>query len=89
MKIRVDLPDVVCREVERAALVLGMTPNQFYAGAIDEHLRRYARKCGTGDYEPPWMAGFGVLSDLASENKFVLEMIKAEFEDSSTGNGIG
>lgn len=89
MKIRVDLPDVVCREVETAAFILGMTPNQCYAEAIDEHLRRYARKCGTGDHEPPWMAGFGVLSDLASENKLVLEMIEAEFEDSCTGDGIG
>ncbi len=89
MKTGIHLPDVVCREVERAAFILGMTPNQFYAEAIDEHLRRYARKSGTGDYEPPWMAAFGALSDLASENKHVLEMIDAEFEESPAGDGDG
>lgn len=89
MKVRIDLPDVVCREVERAAFILSMTPNQFYAEAIDEHLRCYARKCGTGDYGSPWMAGFGALSDLASENKTVLEMIEAEFEESPAREGDG
>ena len=30
--------------------------------------------------EPPWMAGFGALSDLADENRRVLAAIEAEFE---------
>lgn len=89
MKVRIDLPGVTCREAERAASALGMTPNQFYAEAIDDHLRRYAPKSGTGDFEPPWMAAFGALSDLASENKHVLEMIEAEFEESPAGDGDG
>ncbi len=80
MKIEIHLPDSVCREVESAAFILGMTPNQFYAEAIDVHVRRYALESGTGDVDRPWMTGFGALSDLASENKLVLKMIEAEFE---------
>ena len=30
--------------------------------------------------EPPWMAGFGALADLAGENRRVLELIEEEFE---------
>ena len=30
--------------------------------------------------EPPWMTGFGALSDLADENRLVLDAIEEEFE---------
>ena len=33
-----------------------------------------------GSDEPPWMAGFGALSDLSDENRRVLEAIEMEFE---------
>ena len=89
MKIKIDLPDVIFREAESAASALGMTTNEFYAEAIEEHLRRYAPESETVNFEPPWMTGFGVLSDLASENKLVLETIKAEFEGGSVGDGNG
>ena len=89
MKIKIDLPDVIIREAETAASALGMTPNQFCAKAIEEHLRRYAPESETVDFEPSWMTGFGALSDLASENKLVLEMIEAEFGGSPAGYGNG
>ena len=34
----------------------------------------------TGGEEPPWMAGFGALSDISGENRRVLEAIEMEFE---------
>ena len=34
---------------------------------------------GNGGDEPPWMAGFGALSDLADENRRVLDVIENEF----------
>ena len=89
MKIKIDLPDVILREAETAASALGVTPSQFCAEAIDEHLRRYAPEPETVNFEPPWMIGFGALSDLASENKLVLETIEAEFEGSPAGDGNG
>ena len=89
MTIKIDLPDVVFREAESAASALGMTPNQFCAEAIEEHLRRYVPDSETVNFEPPWMTGFGALSGLASENKLVLEMIEAEFEGSPAGDGNG
>ena len=89
MNITIDLPDVIFHEAEIAASVLGMTPSQFCAEAIEEHLRRYAPESETVNFEPPWMTGFGALSDLASENKLVLERIEAEFEGSPAGDGNG
>ena len=32
------------------------------------------------DAEPPWMAGFGALSDLSSENRLILAAMEEEFE---------
>ena len=29
---------------------------------------------------PPWMAGFGALSDLSDENRRILDIIETEFE---------
>ena len=89
MNIKIDLPEVIFREAESAASALGMTPNQFCAEAIEEHLRRYAPESETVDFEPPWMTGFGALSNLASENKLVLETIKAEFGGNPAGYGNG
>jgi hypothetical protein len=48
--------------------------------ALGEKLPRRAR-AGSGDgEEPPWMAGFGALSDLSDENRRVLDVIEEEFE---------
>ena len=35
---------------------------------------------GGGADEPPWMAGFGALSDLADESRRILDIIENEFE---------
>ncbi len=32
------------------------------------------------EVEPPWMAGFGKLSDLSSENRRIEKLIEDEFE---------
>ena len=43
-------------------------------------LRLNAGATTTASLEAPWMAGFGALSDLSSENRRVLATIEAEFE---------
>ena len=48
--------------------------------ALAGRLRRSkVGRSGGGD-EPPWMAGFGALSDLGDENRRILDIIEDEFE---------
>lgn len=53
---------------------------------LKEHLRDLHHDLSAGvvsgirKVEPPWMAGFGVLADLADENRRVLAAIEEEFE---------
>ena len=53
---------------------------RFLAGAIEQIFRRCSGGNNAGGDEPPWMAGFGALSDLSDENRRVLEAIEMEFE---------
>ena len=51
---------------------------------MTEELEQKRRRCiehrSAGGDEPPWMAGFGALSDLSDENRRVLDIIENEFE---------
>ena len=80
MKTTIDLPDATFRQVKTVAAARGMTLKRFLTEALEERLRRYAVESGTGGVEPPWIAGFGALSDLADENRHVLDLIEEEFE---------
>ena len=52
----------------------------FLAGAIKQIVRRCTGRNSAGGDEPPWMAGFGALSDISDENRRVLDIIETEFE---------
>lgn len=80
MKTDIDLPDATIRAAKIVAAGRGMTLRQLFTEALEEELRRCARHAGRAEDEPPWMAGFGALSDLADENRRVLAAIEAEFE---------
>ena len=80
MKTTIDLPDATLRRAEAMAAARGMTLRQFLTGALEERLRRCTVQTRNGAVEPPWMAGFGALSDLADENRQVLQLIEEEFE---------
>ena len=58
----------------------GVTLRQLFTEALEEKLRRCAGHESGSEQEPPWMAGFGALSDLAGENRRVLAAIEEEFE---------
>lgn len=47
---------------------------------FEEKLQQCGCSRSASNEEPPWMAGFGALSDLADENRRVLELIEEEFE---------
>lgn len=80
MKTTIDLPDAALRQAKAIAAARGMTLKRFFSDALKERLRRYAAETRNEGVEPPWMAGFGELSDLADENRRVLQSIEEEFE---------
>ena len=80
MKTTIDLPEATFRQAKTVAAARGMTLKRFLTEALEERLRRYAVESGAGGVEPPWIAGFGALSDLADENRRVLDLIEEEFE---------
>ena len=56
---------------------------RFFTAVLRGSLRRRTNVRDAGNEEPPWMAGFGALSDLAAENRRVLDLIADEFESLS------
>ena len=80
MKTTIDLPDATFRQAKTVAAARGMTLKRFLTEALEERLRRCAVETGNGGVEPAWMAGFGALSDIAEENRHVLDLIEEEFE---------
>ena len=80
MKTTIELPDVMFRQAKALAAARGVTLKRLFAEALEVELRRSARRNPTGNAEPPWMAGFGALSDLSEENRRILGVIEEEFE---------
>ena len=80
MKTTVELPDALFRQAEALAAARGVTLREFFTEALEEQIRRCSHDDRAGDTAPPWMAGFGALSDLADESRRVLAAIEAEFE---------
>ena len=87
MKTTIELPDITLRRVKAFAAARGMTMKQFFTEAVEQQLHRRAVAVRTGadasadaPTEPPWMEGFGALSDLGEEHRLVLHTIDDEFE---------
>ena len=80
MKTTVELPDSVFRQSKALAAARGVTLRRFFTEALEEKLLRCTADRNTANEEPPWMAGFGALSDIGDENRRVLELIEDEFE---------
>ena len=57
-----------------------MTLKQLFNEALEEKHRRCAARDTVCESDPPWMAGFGALSDLSDENRVILGAIEEEFE---------
>ena len=86
MKTTIELPDITFRRAKAFAAVHGITLRQFITDAVEQQLRRRTVAARVGPdltgatAEPPWMAGFGGLSDLGDEHRLVLNTIEDEFE---------
>ncbi len=86
MKTNIELPDITFRRAKAFAAVHGITMKQFITDAVEQQLRRRSVAARVGPdptgttAKPPWMAGFGGLSDLGDEHRLVLNAIEDEFE---------
>ncbi len=79
VKTTIELPDATFRQAKVLAAARGTTLKQLFTEALDEKLRRCARERTGPESEPPWMAGFGALSDMSSEHRRVNAIIEEEF----------
>lgn len=80
MKTTVDLPESTFRQAKTLAADRGITLKQLFTEALEEKIRLCASPVFGREKKTPWMAGFGALSDLSSENRRIASMIEAEFE---------
>ena len=80
MKTTIELPDALFRQSKSLAAARGVTMKRFFTEALEEKLRHSTEGGSAANDEPPWMAGFGALSDIRDENRRVLELIEDEFE---------
>ena len=79
MRMSIDLPGPVLAKAGALAASRSMSLECFVAEALEEHLRRCGDAPAGRRPEPRWMAGFGELADLASENRRILASIGEEF----------
>lgn len=63
----------------RRAKTIAPAPERFVTPPLGKRLRRAAITDATGIAEPPWMAGFGGLSDLGDDHRCVREAIEDDF----------
>ena len=80
MKTTIELPDAMFRQAEALAAARGVTLGRLFTEALEEQLRGCTHSNSADNAEPPWMAGFGALSDLSDESHRILDAIEEEFE---------
>ena len=80
MQTIIELPESTFREAKSLAADRGVTLQQFLTEALEEKVRHCASTVSGREKKAPWMAGFGELSALSSENRRILVAIEEEFE---------
>jgi hypothetical protein len=78
MKTTLEIPDSLFRQAKIMAVNVGITMKQLFTEALEDRLSCSKRPEKAVD--PPWMNGFGGLSDLKKENARTLKVIEDEFE---------
>jgi hypothetical protein len=78
MKTTLEISDSTFRRAKTFAAAKGITLKQLFSEALEEKLRQSTR-VGKAT-EPPWMKGFGALTDLKAENTRLMKLIDEEFE---------
>ena len=78
MKTTIDIPDDLFRKAKATAALRGMSMRQFVAEALRGKIQSPSEASPANT--PPWMRGFGALSDLSEETAHIQSLIDAEFE---------
>jgi len=80
MKTTIEIPEATFRQAKTFAAAQGITLKQLITEALERRLKRAVEAADGVRDAPPWMAGYGALSDLADENSRILDLIEEEFE---------
>ena len=80
MKTTIEIPEATFRQAKTFAAARGITLKQLITEALERRLQRAVDAAGGVRDAPPWMDGYGALSDLADENSRILGLIEEEFE---------
>jgi len=78
VKTTLDIPDDLFRRVKATAALEGRSLKDFVTRSLEARLAPLAADRGK-DREPPWMRGFGALSDLTAETQRIDQCIAREF----------
>ena len=78
VKTTIDLPDELFRKAKASAALRGVSLRHLVTESLREKLE-VAK--GKSDAEPPWMRGFGALSELSEETRRIEALIDREFEE--------
>lgn len=79
MKTTLEIPDHIFRKAKAIAALRGIPLRQLFTEALTEKISPCKTPCND-DTPPPWMAGFGALSDLQEENQRINSLIEEEFD---------
>lgn len=84
MKTTIEINELTFRRAKAFAASNGLTLKEFFTTALEEHLQN--TKKTSRATQPPWMKGFGGLSDLKHESRRVMKLIDEEFEQVEPGD---
>ena len=79
MRIAIEFPYSLFRRVKALIARRGGALKRFFIETLKGQLRRGTMEARVRDAEPPWMAGFGALSDLGDDHRHIREAIEDEF----------
>ncbi len=78
MKTTIDLPEDLFRKAKASAALRGVSLRHLVTESLREKL---GEGVGKSDSEPPWMRGFGALSEFSEETRRIEALIDREFEE--------
>ncbi len=78
MKTTIEIPDDLFRQAKATAAIEGMSLRQFVSESLRDRLK--PSHSGSSQATPPWMKGFGGLSDLSHETRRIEALIEEGFE---------
>lgn len=78
MKTTLDIPDKIFRQAKARAALRGISLRQFVTEALEKRISSTALT-NSSSAEPPWMKGFGALSDLGDETRQIDSLIAEAF----------